>query len=802
MSSAADAPGSPASGASPASGVSLGWAESPLQAVCIAEAHVAGRLGARTELHLRADVPGMQEFHRRFAALDLPAGLTLAALAPAGAVALPDWQSADCFVCGDPFSGAFQRALHRRAPRRLLIVDDGAATKRFFSLLSRHIPSALVRAKTSPGPARLALGVRTWLTLRSLARRGRLALFTAFSPAADEAARLQAAGVQLQENSFAWTAGQPAQEISTDTVIIGSALAADGLIRADAYRDWVCEQAAAGPVRYFPHRRETSAFLDELRAAGVQVAETGLPVEISLLGLRAGQRILSLPTTAITTLTLLHERTGARILPRTVPAWWWTSNASADFRAEINALVPPPSTEPAAVQADQPAHSVQADQPSSQPPAAHDRTPDQPSTEHDHTADQPAGAVRPAGASKPAGASQPDGLHVVGIADSESYLKWVAATLAQLPQARTRSLWLLDTPLLPSPEQIHAAVGPEVAITVVPIRRLAQMLAAARADALILGATGPTVLQASLIAHRLPARPALLSGLPGVALPPTSKALRYRCLIDAFIVHSHVEQRRWQELAESRGTSLETALARLPFLSGREPAMPEAPVTRIVFAAQAKVPAAHAERAALIATLAAVQHAGTEVIIKLRGWPGENQTHHEEFSFVQLRDELAAAGLPGAAELALRTGPMRDFLTPGTLLATVSSTAALEAIDTGAPVLIIDDFGVSDELLNAAFTDSGLLGPLDELLTTPIPVRRAQPDWLQANYFHTEPDALTAAVDRLALRARARSLPPAGGRLAGARLLLARAELRSRVPEPGVRLVRRARSLRSRLRRR
>ena len=92
-------------------------------------------------------------------------------------------------------------------------------------------------------------------------------------------------------------------------------------------------------------------------------------------------------------------------------------------------------------------------------------------------------------------------------------------------------------------------------------------------------------------------------------------------------------------------------------------------------------------------------------------------------------------------------------------LATVSSTAALEAMAAGVPVLIISDFGVSADLINLVFADSGCLGTLDDLRAD----RFAQPDpaWSTANYFHPASDNdWLAIIDRPGRRAGRRAAAP------------------------------------------
>ena len=54
------------------------------------------------------------------------------------------------------------------------------------------------------------------------------------------------------------------------------------------------------------------------------------------------------------------------------------------------------------------------------------------------------------------------------------------------------------------------------------------------------------------------------------------------------------------------------------------------------------------------------------------------------------------------------------------------------------PTLIISAFGVSAEMINLVFEGSGCLGTLDDLRSGRL--RQADPQWLEANYFHPAGD--------------------------------------------------------------
>lgn len=88
---------------------------------------------------------------------------------------------------------------------------------------------------------------------------------------------------------------------------------------------------------------------------------------------------------------------------------------------------------------------------------------------------------------------------------------------------------------------------------------------------------------------------------------------------------------------------------------------------------------------------------------------------------------------------------------------TVSSTAALEAIDAGVPVVVLSDFGVDAGMLNLVFADSGCLGSLADVRAG----RAFSPpgSWLRENYFHPRAeDDLLASIESLVADRRSGAL--------------------------------------------
>nr|BFE77843.1 hypothetical protein GCM10020093_004440 [Planobispora longispora] len=325
-------------------------------------------------------------------------------------------------------------------------------------------------------------------------------------------------------------------------------------------------------------------------------------------------------------------------------------------------------------------------------------------------------------------------MKVLAVADSDSYLKWAACLLGDLPEGCTTELAVIRTPITPSPAQIHAAVAgapwfrPAASDTgagrepgaqagdppVVSARALRRTAERFRPDAVLLACTGPVVdiLAAEVLAGLSP-RPVFVSGLPGISIPATEKAWLFRSGCELFVLHSGREVREFTEVGRRLGGGGQVGLARLPFLHGSGEVPATGPRDRVVFATQAKVPKRREERERILASLAdlARRRPDLDVVVKLRALDGERQTHNERHHYQRLWREL------GGDEDVLRfaAGPMHEHLAHAAGFVTVSSTAALEAIAQSVPLLVLSDFGVSAEMINLVFEGSGVLGTLDDL---------------------------------------------------------------------------------------
>ena len=330
-------------------------------------------------------------------------------------------------------------------------------------------------------------------------------------------------------------------------------------------------------------------------------------------------------------------------------------------------------------------------------------------------------------------------MKVLGVSDSDSYTKWGASILDRMPADWATSLVIIRTPALPSVQQLSSALGGTrfdgTGVELVDLADLAELVAREKPDVVLLSVRGPVVrVLVRMIVTAVERRPFIVSGLPGISIPETLLALYYRSQVDLMILHSKREIAAFRELAAQWGIEQDFALATLPFLLSTPGTRHEA--GDIVFAAQAKVPRDLAQREQVVGWLreTALAHADRRVVVKLRGVSGEAQTHSERYPY-----DVILAGMDDVPEnLVVETGPMSHHLDRAGALVTVSSTAAIEAIAMGVPVLALDDFGVEPSLINVVFEHSGLLASSHQLIAGEF--RHPEVDWLDDNYFHGASD--------------------------------------------------------------
>lgn len=312
----------------------VAWAESPLQLLCVVEARHAGLVGPGTRVLCRPNLAALRRTRAELTRLDLPGGLELATAD--GRVPRPRRDTTWMF--GDAFSGRVQLAWLTGEPGHVVLVDDGLATIHLLELLAADRRSPLLRARARAGLGRRMLGLAAALRLRAAARAGRLTVFTALPVPAELAAAVTRRGAVIRTHDFGWLRSQPVAHPRPRerTVVLGTSLVRNGLVHRDRYLDWLARLCAEEPVAYYPHRREEPADLARIAGMpGVALRRTGAPVEMTLRDLVPGQRVLSLPSTAVTSLRVLLAPRGVPVDAVEVPGDWWTPLATPDLRSHL-----------------------------------------------------------------------------------------------------------------------------------------------------------------------------------------------------------------------------------------------------------------------------------------------------------------------------------------------------------------------------------------------------------------------------------------------------------------------------------
>ena len=384
-------------------------------------------------------------------------------------------------------------------------------------------------------------------------------------------------------------------------------------------------------------------------------------------------------------------------------------------------------------------------------------------------------------------------LHVIAVAESDSYLKWAVSLLGTLPRSARVDVAIACSPIRPSDSQRAAALaGTAFAgrdLDVLSPGALLRRVTRERPDAVLIACAGPSAHAYSDALSRSPHRPVLLAGIPGIALPARRRAWAYRGAIDLLVLHSHREVAEYDAVRVHLAKSARIGLATIPFLA----AHPELPLAgeadpldvaeeetraptgargnRVIFATQGKVPVEKENRLALLLALdrLAAARPDLRVVVKTRGQKGEFHTHYEPHHYEDLWTSLVTSRqVRDRDALEFAGGSMAEQLETAAALVTVSSTAVLEAMARNIPVLLVDEFGVDDKLLNQVFEGSGCLGGLKALETADF--RHPAPRWLLDNYFHsTAENTWIPMLEDLVAQAAAGGLRPISAGLDPAR---------------------------------
>lgn len=226
-------------------------------------------------------------------------------------------------IIGDLYSRLGHMVLALRNHHdRLVALEDGAAMVRGLrSLTHGRPPLARAHARRQRTPA-------AGLARRRLASMlSEMTVVGALPVAPEVASRLRRCGTLHYRHRFEWTRDRwPARSdgARAGPLVLGSSLAADGIVQPRAYLGWLDENLSLPGATFRPHRRDLPDALSLVADRRVPMSTDPLPVEALLAASRPAE-IITLPSTAALT---------ARVLaPRMVVRCWRVPTAWLDSRA-------------------------------------------------------------------------------------------------------------------------------------------------------------------------------------------------------------------------------------------------------------------------------------------------------------------------------------------------------------------------------------------------------------------------------------------------------------------------------------
>ncbi len=336
------------------------------------------------------------------------------------------------------------------------------------------------------------------------------------------------------------------------------------------------------------------------------------------------------------------------------------------------------------------------------------------------------------------------------VADTDSRWKWAKATATKLGPTTQQHL-LIEGPARPNERQLREAGVEPSQVTTTTIAGLADAVSPDTEVVIVAlpGGACQAVLHA-LAARWGTQRPVIITGYVGVVYEKIVEGLLLRAGSDIIVANSPHDARLFRGYFVDYGLDPDAVVeSPLPYLGPPVASTRPHPFT-VTFAAQPSVPATARERSYVVDRLVrhARLHPEREVILKLRNLPGERVTHPDAYPYPQLLDRVGDV----PANLSMVGGPMTQVLARTDLLLTVSSTAAVEAVQAGIATGILTDFGINDQLGTTFYAGSGCLTSFDQVDDGAAP--HADQDWAVDNGLHS--------LDHAQLRTRVMSLVAAG----------------------------------------
>jgi len=219
-------------------------------------------------------------------------------------------------------------------------------------------------------------------------------------------------------------------------------------------------------------------------------------------------------------------------------------------------------------------------------------------------------------------------------------------------------------------------------------------------------------------------RPVLITGFVGVGLFDTYIGYQRRLLSDVLFLNARKDLEDCEAVCRTIGVEHGgLVVSGLPFLGAlARPTSLPAEVDCVLFAGQPDVPERVIERIYVLEHMIdyARRFPARRVLFKPRHKPGEKTLHKTQYHYETLRESfLKDVELPANFEFVY--GPIKEYLECSQLFVTVSSTAAIEALQFDCHVALVSDLGITEKLGNNYFMDSGMLADFDDLYNDDFP---------------------------------------------------------------------------------
>lgn len=307
-----------------------------------------------------------------------------------------------------------------------------------------------------------------------------------------------------------------------------------------------------------------------------------------------------------------------------------------------------------------------------------------------------------------------------------------AGKTAQLSDRQLREGGVNHTVPMVSAETLvrsHLFRDSDVVVAVVDGGRARELFLALNASDLVRGKRRPLVAIAS----------------PGLALTEHLAGYMSRAPADVLCFNAEGERALYEEAAGEIGVDPSNAIVTgLLSVDRRRRPAPAGSRGPIVFFEQPVIPARKMQRTHLLAGLVDVARGrpDVDVLIKLRHGKSETAHHEARFHLEDLAKNLFARTAQ-PANLRFTHENAYTLMDRASLVVTVSSTVAVEAMARGIPTRIVSDFGISEALGTSYFVGSGCFSPLAGLSPDMEDVTRRP--WLEARSgAAAEPEVLLA----------------------------------------------------------